>query len=301
MTSSDRRKFLKLIGASGVAVALAGCGDNGDDGGDDDGTEDGEMDGETDGTGGGTEDGTENETDDGTENETEDGAENETEDGEENETEDGDEEGMGDGDANLRVAHLSPDAPNVDVYVDEEPVLEDVAFGTFSEYLALAPGTYGVQITAAGDAETVVFDEDLDVAEGSVTAAALGEIGEENQPFSVEVFEDDLSDPGEEARVRAIHASPDAPNVDITVEASGDALFEDVGFGEAGATTVPAGEYVLEVRAAGEEGEPVATFDVELASGTVYTAAAAGYLDPGAAPADVPFDLVVVTDSEGGM
>jgi enoyl-CoA hydratase/carnithine racemase len=43
------------------------------------------------------------------------------------------------------------------------------------------------------------------------------------------------------------------------------------------------------------------TFDVELASGTVYTAAAAGYLDPGAAPADVPFDLLVVTDSEGGM
>ena len=307
MTSSNRRRFLKLIGATGVSVAVAGCGDTGNGDNGDDGAEDGGMDGEgtenetENGAENETENGAENETEDGAENETEDGAENETEDDAENETEDGEEEGMGDGDANLRVAHLSPDAPNVDVYVDEEPVLEDVAFGTFSEYLALAPGTYGVQITAAGDAETVVFDEDLEVTEGSFTAAALGEVGEENQPFSVEVFEDDLSDPGEEARVRAIHASPDAPNVDITVEESGDALFEDVAFGAAGATTVPAGSYVLEVRAAGEDGEPVATFDVELASGTVYTAAAAGYLDPGAAPADVPFVLLVVTDSEGGM
>lgn len=283
MTSSDRRRFLKLIGASGVGVALAGCGDSGgpeEDGADDDG----EVDGETDGAGDGTEDGTENETEDGTENETEDGEEEETGDG-----------------GNLRVAHLSPDSPNVDVYVDEEPVLEDVEFGTFSEYLGLEPGTYPVRITAAGDEETVVFDEDVEVGEGYFTAAALGEIAEENQSFSVEVFEDDLSDPGEEARVRVIHASPDAPNVDITVEESGDTLFEDVGFGEASTMTVPAGEYVLEVRAAGEDGEPFGTFGVELASGAVYTAAAVGYLEPDPAPDDQPFDLVVVTDSEGGM
>ncbi|HMB50590.1 MAG TPA: DUF4397 domain-containing protein, partial [Natronoarchaeum rubrum] len=181
-----------------------------------------------------------------------------------------DEEAM----ANLRVAHLSPDAPNVDVYVGGDPVLEDVPYRAVSEYLELAPGTYEVMITAAGDQDTVVFDDELEVPEGNFTVAALGELAEENQPFAPVVLEDDLSDPGEMARVRLVHASPDAPAVDVTVAESGDALFEDVAFGEAAAAEVPAGSYTLEVRPATEnnDGEVAATFDVELMAGTVYSA-----------------------------
>lgn len=200
--------------------------------------------------------------------------------------------------ANLRVAHLSPDAPNVDVFVDGDAVLEDVPFSAFSDYLEVVEGTYAIEITAAGDPDTVVFEEDVELGEGSVTAAALGELADENQPFSVELFEDDLSDPGENARVRAIHASPDAPNVDITVESTGDVLFEDVPFGAAGAVEVPEGAYTLEIRPAtpDNDGDVVATFDLELAAGTTYTAAAVGYLAPDDAPADEPFDLLLEVD-----
>src|SRR3712207_3811468 len=41
------------------------------------------------------------------------------------------------GEAQVRVAHLAPDAPNVDVYVNGEPVLTDVAYTTISGYLPL--------------------------------------------------------------------------------------------------------------------------------------------------------------------
>jgi len=203
--------------------------------------------------------------------------------------------------SNLRVAHLSPDAPNVDVYVDGDAVLEDVPYRAVSEYLELAPGTYDVMITAAGDQDTVVFDDELEVPEGDFTVAALGELAEENQSFAPAVFEDDLSDPGEMARVRLVHASPDAPAVDVTVHESGDALFEDVAFGEAATAEVPAGSYTLEVRPATEnnDGDVVATFDVELMAGTVYSAFAVGYLMPDEAPADAPFDLEVVVDAGG--
>lgn len=203
-------------------------------------------------------------------------------------------------DANLRVAHLSPDAPNVDVYVDGDAVLEDVPFRAASDYLDLPAGEYDVMITAAGDADTVVFDETLALSDGEFTAAAVGELAEENQPFAVEVYEDDVSDPGDEARIRLIHASPDAPNVDVTVD--GEPLFTDVPFGAAGAVEVPADDYELEVRPATEDvdGDVVATFDVSPEAGTVYTAFAVGYLDPDAAPADEPFDLEVVVDAAHG-
>ena len=270
-----RRRFLKTIGTSAAFLALAGCaGDDGD--GDDEPAES-------------------NETDDGTMDGNETMDDDDSMDGNESEDDGTDGEATG----NLRVAHLSPDAPNVDVYVGGDPVLEDVAFGTFSDYLALEPGSYDVQVTAAGDQETVVFDETVELTEGSFTAAAIGELGEANQPFEVSILEDDRSDPGEQARVRAVHASPDAPNVDITVAGSGDVLFGDVPFGAAGTATVPAGQYTLEVRPATEnnDGDVVATFDVEVEAGMVYTAAAVGYLDPANAPADEPFDLLVVNDT----
>ena len=42
--------------------------------------------------------------------------------------------------ARVRVAHLSPDAPAVDVWVDGSRVLENVPFKAFSSYLELPAG-----------------------------------------------------------------------------------------------------------------------------------------------------------------
>lgn len=203
--------------------------------------------------------------------------------------------------ARVRAAHLSPDAPNVDVVVDGETVLSDVPFRAVSDYLELPVGTANVAISATDDPETVVFDQELEIAEGAFTIAALGELSEENQPFAPTVLEDDLSDPGENARVRLVHASPDAPAVDVTVGGGETVLFENVAFGEAGALEVPAGEYTLEVRPATNcnDGEVVAEFDVAPAAGSVSTAFAVGYLEPDAAPADEAFDLEVVADVPG--
>jgi len=212
---------------------------------------------------------------------------------------DGQQEGAESEVARIRAAHLSPDAPNVDVYIDGEPALEDVAFRDVSDYNELQPGTYDVEVTEAGNEETVLFEDSLEVETGTYTLAALGEQSGENQPLSVEVFEDDPSDPGDNARVNAYHAAPDAPAVDITDEDSGDALVEDLAFGEVQSFEAPAGDYTLGIRPSEDGAEPVETFDVSLEAGTIYSAFAVGYLEPGDAPADEPFDLEVVEDSSG--
>jgi hypothetical protein len=207
----------------------------------------------------------------------------------------------------VRVAHLSPNAPNVDVYVDGSAVLEDVAFGSISPYLDVPAGERAVEITAAGDADTVVFDGPLPVeAETAYTVAAIGEIGDDgDQAFEPLVLQDDNSDPGSDtARVRAVHASPDAPAVDVTLASNGDVLFDGVAFGESGAVEVPAGDYTLQIRGDTEsnDGDVVAAYDVSVAGGEVYTAFAAGYLTPDDEPADTPFDLLLSADTgEAGL
>jgi len=258
----NRRAVLKTAGSVAIIGSLAGCAGGEGQGNETNETNDSEM-------------------DDG------------------NETNSSD-EGMDNGSqmANVRVAHLAPDAPNVDVYVDDEAVLEDVSFSTISDYLELEAGTYDVQITEAGT-EEAVYDESLEVEAANYTVAAVGEISEENQPFAVEVYEDDLSDPGESARLRGIHAAPDAPAVDIADEETGDLLFEDLAFGEDQTGDAPPGDYTLEIFPTGEDEDPVATFDASVEAGSVYTAFVVGYLEPDDAPADEELSVEVVEDSAG--
>jgi len=70
--------------------------------------------------------------------------------------------------ARIRVAHASPDAPAVDVWVDGALALENLAFEDISDYLTVAEGNYGIQVVATGTitptviSATLTFDADVD-------------------------------------------------------------------------------------------------------------------------------------------
>ncbi|MBQ1783221.1 MAG: DUF4397 domain-containing protein [Gammaproteobacteria bacterium] len=78
--------------------------------------------------------------------------------------------------AQVRVIHAASRAPAVDVYVTAttdistaEPVLSAVPFEMASGYLSVAPGTYQVTVTVAGDRNAVAIGP----AEVSVTAGGI--------------------------------------------------------------------------------------------------------------------------------
>jgi hypothetical protein len=56
------------------------------------------------------------------------------------------------GPAQVRVAHFSPDAPAVDVYVNDDKVLSGVEYKTVSKYLELPAGSYDLAVRPAGAA-----------------------------------------------------------------------------------------------------------------------------------------------------
>lgn len=208
-----------------------------------------------------------------------------------------------DTDFQTRVAHLSPDAPNIDIYVDGEQVREGIPYGTVTDYRDLPPGTYTVQVVPAGeDPSEAVLEETIEASDVDPTLdgllAVIGEVAAENQPLQALFLDDDNSpvDSGT-ARVRVLHASPDAPAVDVVAGENGDALFENVAFGESGYTEVPEGEYPLVIYPAGDRETSVFEIDVSLAGGTVYSAFAIGYLEPEGAPADEPFEILLTEDA----
>lgn len=183
------------------------------------------------------------------------------------------------GDAQVRVAHLSPDAPNVDVYVDGEVALSDVPYQTVSDYLSLPAGSYALEVRPAGaaaDSDPVIQADATVEAGQAYTVAAVGLLAD----IAAQVYVDDLAAPPEgQAKVRVIHAAPDVPAVDVGVagQAPDQALVTDLSFPDASDyLAVPADTYDLEVRPTGTSDVAVPVSGLTLEAGTVYTAIAVG-------------------------
>ncbi len=223
-------------------------------------------------------------------------AETDTPADEETETEADDEPSEGGG-ARVEFVHASPDAPDVVALVDGSAATKDLTFGDVGDAVDLEPGSHDVRIVEATDGDAVLFEEEVTLDGAEYTAVALGEVAEgASNPFAVEFLEDETGGLGDgESRLRIVHASPDAPAVDVT-EDGGDVLFEDVSFGDAPDTELAADEYSLEVRRAtsGNDGTVAETYDVDVSEPGAYTAFALGYLMPGGGGES--FDLNVVRD-----
>ncbi|WP_132059931.1 DUF4397 domain-containing protein [Halorussus amylolyticus] len=186
--------------------------------------------------------------------------------------------------AYVRVAHASPDAPAVDVFVNGNAVLEGVEFGTISDYLELDPGEYTFEVAPAGEGrDAAVLQASASVNAGTFyTVAAIGTLDQ----IDAAVLTDNTT------RLRAVHFAPDAPAVDVAV-VDGPTLFEGLEFGDAsGYREVNAGTYDLAVQVS-ESGDTVATFEgVTLAPSTTYSAFALGTV----ADDDAPFTVELVCD-----
>jgi len=183
--------------------------------------------------------------------------------------------------AKVRVFHASPDAPAVDVYVNGARAVEGLAFESATGYLSLAPGSYRVQVVPAGAALSAgaVIDATLTLeANTSYTVAAVGKVAQ----IKPAVFVDNNGAPAAgNAHIRVIHASPDAPAVDVAVT-GGPVLMPNLAFPNASDyTPVPAATYNLEVRAAGTSTVALPIPGLTVQAGKVYTVFAVGELGAG--------------------
>lgn len=182
--------------------------------------------------------------------------------------------------AKVRVVHASPDAPAVDVYVNGNKALSNVPFFTASDYLDLPGGSYDIKVTPAGDANTAVIDAKGVTIEGgkAYTVAAVGKLAE----IKAQIYVDNLAAPAAgKAHVRVIHASPDAPAVDVKLK-GGATLIPALTFPNASAyLPVDAGTYDLIVTPAGTDTVALDLSGTKLDAGKIYDVFAVGLLGDG--------------------
>lgn len=205
--------------------------------------------------------------------------------------------------ADIRVLHASPDAPNVNVLVDDSVAIADLPFESGTGFVALDEGTYTVQVDGiAPDGSSiaaVIGPVDLTLeGDTEVTVIATGYVApDDGEPAigdsTIVVIQPASSAVADSATVTAVHAAPNAPAVDVYVTAPGDSLEAQTAavqfeFGDSTEplTLVP-GDYRLRVTPEGDPGTVV--FDsgetgVTIADGASLLIAAIENTGPGESP-----------------
>jgi hypothetical protein len=197
----------------------------------------------------------------------------------------------------LRVIHASYDAPAVDVAVNGGTPIQNLSYGESSGYAQFDAGTLHIRVRPAGATEPDVIAADLEFEAGmDYTIFATDALAAIAPVLST----DERDVVGDKAKVRLLHASPDAPAVDVKVgSATGPAVFSNVAFQEiTDYVEVDPDTYTLVVTAAGDETAVVTFAPQALAAGGVYTVVAIGTLD---ASDDAPFIVRVFVDTGDGI
>jgi hypothetical protein len=187
--------------------------------------------------------------------------------------------------------HASPNAPAVDFYAAER-LLGTLSFAELGGPLQVPPGDYALDFRAQGSAPTsppaaTASTGALEAGERYLTIAT-GLLGAQQNGFQLLSLAEAFAleaEPG--ARVRVVHASPDAPAVDVGIlnvektvapVLAGNVSFKASTAGEgiaAGSGTLPLG-----VAPAGKPASVVAAFHVPFAGEERAFAIAAGALAP---------------------
>jgi hypothetical protein len=183
--------------------------------------------------------------------------------------------------ADVRAGHLSPDAPAVDVIVNNDlanPLFNAATFPSLTSYASVPPATYNIKVVDDASQTLTVIDADLPVVAGqSYSVLAVGLLAD-IEPL---VLTDDRRSVATEARVRIVHGSPSAGNVDIYVAAPGTDIntinptFANVPFkANTGYVGLTGATYEVSVTPAGAK-SPVAIFaTLPIENGDVFTAIA---------------------------
>lgn len=178
--------------------------------------------------------------------------------------------------SNVRLLHAVPDILNIDIYFNDELIVDNLTYGKNTEYIPFPEGTYIVSIYSAGTKDLPIISNTLIVNRNTtitvIAAGYLSDIG------LFAISDANVRMEPSKAMFRFAHLSPNAPAVDITLP-DGTVLFDDVSFKQLKPYfPISPENYTLQVRVAGTSQVLLIVTNVNLRENRYYTLYAIGSL-----------------------
>lgn len=177
--------------------------------------------------------------------------------------------------ARVRAVHASPDTPPVDVLVDGQVAVSNLAFKEASAYApVVATDGPAFTITATGT-QTAILQVSPALQRGTDYTLMAVNNRADIEPL---LLTDNQAPPQPgNAKVRLVHASPNAPVVDILVD--GEVVASDVAFKDSSDyLQLAAGDHSVAIRDAANDTNVIET-TVTVEDGGIYTVAAVNPLE----------------------
>jgi hypothetical protein len=175
----------------------------------------------------------------------------------------------------VRVVHAVPGAQAVDVFTDDTRTFTNVAYKTVTPYREISDDRHAFRVRPQGqDQTTAPLAENSENLGGgnhyTVVALPRDATGRE---ATLRIFSDRLTPPtAGKAKVRVVHAAPDAGEVDVYARGREDALFGGVNVETATTyTEVDPMTVTLEVRPEGQQQAVLTVPNARFEAGKIYT------------------------------
>lgn len=129
----------------------------------------------------------------------------------------------------VRFLHTSPNAPNIDIYINGQLTLKNLPFKQISTYFSLKAGKYHIDIYPTGNMVDSVLNKKITVEPGkSYTLAAIDPINK----LRLLVYNAEPAVPANESKIRFIHLAKDLQPMDFAVK-DRDVVFPNVSYKKA--------------------------------------------------------------------
>lgn len=187
--------------------------------------------------------------------------------------------------AKVMVVHASPNAPAVDVRINNSPTpnIANLAFPNNTAYADVPAGNINIKVSPTGTTTNVIDANVTTTANMNYSVIALDSVSK----IKASVVVDNLAAPAAgNAHVRFFHLSPNAPAVSVTNVGGTTTYFGNRSFNDqntnatfANFTPVPAGTLNLEVRTVSPNAVVLGPIPVTLQAGKIYTIFARGFVN----------------------
>ena len=115
----------------------------------------------------------------------------------------------------VRVFHASPQAPPVDIYINESLAFSNLQYKQFSNYTSLEVGDYRIDVFQAGDTTKPIISGALNVEDGKmITVAVIGDLNDLGLLLIDDVTKKTSDDYGS---FRIVNLSPNSKSIDVLV------------------------------------------------------------------------------------
>lgn len=134
--------------------------------------------------------------------------------------------------AYFSIYHASPDAEDVDVFINQSKVnANDFAYGDYSKgYIFTRPGKQTLKLVDADDVATNIMDTTFTFSKNEYYSIFFAGMAENLEALLIKDIPSESEAANDEAFIRFIHLCPDAPEVDVF--ADNEMIFSGITFKE---------------------------------------------------------------------